>query len=216
VYRQIYQKQNIQVYRSMGYYGCMYPEVFKGLRKRGEKLLADHGLGELIFSSRTYQVEVLDPNHPDAWTFLQFDRRGKLRDRFCSCETKDCVHLAAALARIYGEHRRPLHERFDESFWNAVGTLVAYHADYVSPKKISKKTFRWKEGELECTIQGVKVKAQKELDKLIKDRVEETEETSIKFSGLDEEDLESWERGELTDHLRYELSVWADIARFFI
>src|SRR5262249_18356292 len=47
-------------------------------------------------------------------------------------------------------------------------------------------------------------------------RVEQTEETSLKFSNLSQEELILWREGRPSLQLRYELSYWSDLAKWLL
>src|SRR5690606_21266173 len=106
--------------------------------------LDQHAIGNIEFSGGTYQVQVKDlDTGEDAWSFLQFDTRGKLKDRFCSCEGSEdvsaCAHLAASYLRIFSGHDRPVHERFHRSLWNLLCHL-SWDSIGDDPKSMTQKT----------------------------------------------------------------------------
>lgn len=162
-------------------------------------------IGEIEFSGPTYQVQVDE----EFWPFVQFDEEGEIKDAFCTCESEKptCEHLEAAITRIYNGQTHPLHIRFAESFWNAVCKIFFekqltkvelghYVLDTVSHKRL-------------VSIKGDPAW----LAGVIENRVRETEQNSLKFSGLSYEELTLWREGRPSKELRYELSFWADLAK---
>jgi SNF2 family DNA or RNA helicase len=58
--------------------------------------------------------------------------------------------------------------------------------------------------------------AQKRFEEIVAERVEETEETSLKFSNLSADELASWRAGKASHQLQYELSFWSDLAKWLM
>lgn len=189
------------------------PDFLQKHRKKAEKLLAR--VGHTEFSGGTYQVQVSDESEPeDAWAFLQLGCDGTLTDGFCSCtqseDASQCVHLAAAFLYVYAGDGQPLHERFALSFWQSLCRLFAFKLG-CQPDLFIKKgksliiaphftvTAKTKAGE---TL----------LQEWIYHREIETEETSLKFNNLPQEEIEQWRQGRPSLALQYELSYWRDFA----
>lgn len=199
------------------------PSPLKRYQKQARDGLA-HGLArEIEFSGPTYQVLVIDPHtHKEEWAFLQLDALGRLKDSFCSCEqsgtTGGCIHQAIAFLHVYGSHPLPLHQRFDSSLWNK---LCRWCSDAMEGKPDQLKAT--KEGRFVCRGAGNKVifslkshtpDVQKKIEQMVFHRREETEETSLKFSNLSENEIAEWQRGKPTPQLSYELSFWSDLAKW--
>lgn len=197
-------------------------EILSSHRKRAEELIRSGRVGEVDFSGPTYQVQVFDGEDEEFWPFLQFDELGSLQDYFCPCheveEGAGCHHLAAALLRIFRESDLPLHERFEYSLWNALCRIFGERQGY-DPSILKR------EGEGEYICQAVTGKwlfslrakgkeAIKRLELLIERRVAETEENSLKFSALSQEEIARWREGRPSERLQYELSFWADLAKW--
>ena len=87
-------------------------------------------LRQLLFSGRTYQVEVEDPKE-SYWVFLQLDK-GLATDLFCSCGLDSCVHCQFASKLLQG--REPLHEDFEKSFWKELFFALQAEKDPVEKK----------------------------------------------------------------------------------
>ena len=178
-------------------------------KEPGQKLLEQGDVRTVVFSEGTYQVEVIDDE--EFWPFLQIDDRAHLRDCFCTCDeaekSKSCRHLAAAFLRIVGE-RQPVHVRFRDSLWNHLGKIFLgeeavwseENGSYVAKNGSNEEIF---------TIKG----NDPAVKEILFNRVEETEETSLKFSNLSEEDIEAWHAGRPSEWLTYELSIWSDLAK---
>ncbi len=191
-----------------------YPDFLEPYRTLGQTLK----VSGLQFSGPTYQVEVLDPHFTDPlWVFLQFDEREKIKDLFCSCEESTekgaCSHMAAACLYVLEKHRKPLHLLFEKSPFNSL-FLQLQEKLGTRPPKIEEGQNELKilteEGDLLFSVTG-NIEFFK---KFTKAKPEETEENSIKFSNLSEDELELYRTGRPTLHLRYELSFFSDIAKW--
>lgn len=192
-------------------------------KSEAEKYLAEGRVGDIEFSGSTYQVQLIDKNQEEAWAFLQLDAKGQIKDCLCSCEVFDeknaCVHVAAAYLRLFNGHALPLHQRFERSLWNK---LCRLYADRLgdAPSLITSGR-----GVYSCTSAGGKrvffakantAQGVKALQEIFQARVEETEETSLKFSNLPPEELRLWREGKPSAQLRYELSYWSDLAKWLL
>lgn len=190
----------------------------------GKQWLEEGKVGEVSFSSGTYQVEVRESTKKVYWPLLQIDDQGTLLDGLCNCEGKDpksCPHLAAAYFKIAPKGVPPLHVRFLNSFWNHLGQ-IAYHRHGGRPQE------KKKEGTslLFCdradpsvplvSLNPLTPASRKTLKKILCDRPKETEETSIKFSNLSPEELSLWKQGRAGFALLYELSFWSDLAKWWL
>ncbi|MDN3505993.1 MAG: DEAD/DEAH box helicase [Simkaniaceae bacterium] len=188
----------------------------------GKKLLDEKRVLGLLFSEGTYQIEVIAELNPKevVWPFMQISDVGEVMDAFCTCPAAEqkgsCLHLAASFLKIMKEE--PLHVRFKESLWNQIGWLCFDRlGDQPKNLKVSKGAYEGfsKAGKREILIKA-KPKAKKKLEEILYNRPVETEETSLKFSNLSQEELILWREGRPSDHLRYELSFWADLAKWWM
>lgn len=200
------------------------PDTLKPFQSLAQKYLAQGCVKHIEYSGSTYQVQVIDPkSKKDCWAFMQLDQRGQIKDSFCSCETSDdgssCVHIAAAFLKIYDDHASPLHQRFERSLWNRLCRLYADRMGYDTD--LLKSTGR---GQYTCEsvgrksvffIKGKNAKAISQLKELLQHRKVETEETSLKFSNLPQEEILLWREGKPSPELSYELSFWSDLAKWF-
>lgn len=181
-----------------------------------------HRVGEVDFSGPTYQIQVIDKKEDEFWPFLQFDAEGRLHDCLCSCESvgsdHGCIHLAVALDYLFAGGELPLHERFARSLWNQLCQIYAdrqgddlsiFHrlkrGHYVCESVTGKRLF---------SVAALGEEESDHLERLIEKRVAQTEENSLKFFGLSHEEIARWREGRPSDHLRYELSFWADLAKW--
>ncbi len=168
--------------------------------------------GDIEFSQHTYQVEVFGGEEA-LWPFIQFGEGNVIQDAFCSCDSEEtsCPHLAAACLRIYDGQSEPLHVRFDRSLWKRITEIFADRQGYGTDilEKVGEGHYQLKahSGKVLFSVRGSNVEA------MIEERVKETEETSLKFSGLSTEELALWREGRPSPFLRYELSFWADLAK---
>jgi superfamily II DNA or RNA helicase len=148
-------------------------------------------IGELLFSRATYQVEVKDKGI-SYWTFLQFNGLDQRTDAFCSCAMPECEHLAVAEARVRAGGQL-LHRQFEKSFWCALGQLCLD----LCGNQLAEP----------CGLVG--------FDQLLMGRPVETEGSSIKFAQLTQEERQAWKEGRPPAWLRFELSLWADLAKWW-
>lgn len=106
------------------------PKFLQPFQEQARLYLEQKSVGDIEFSGGTYQVQVVDSQkQEEVWAFLQFDDKGRIKDRFCSCEGVEpvsaCSHIAAAYLAIFGGKEVRLHERFQRSLWNQLGLLFA-------------------------------------------------------------------------------------------
>lgn len=190
------------------------------------KLLVANGLVHIIeFSGSTYQIQVEDvKNQQENWVFLQLNEKGAIKDSFCSCErekiTPFCAHIAAAFLKIYNNHSIPLHQRFYHSFWNRCcriyydrygddsSIFTSFSEESYSIDSISGKNLFF--------ITGRSPEAKKYLHELVNEKKVQTEETSLKFSDLSQEEINLWKEGRPSTQLKYALSFWNDFAHWFM
>jgi len=188
---------------------------------KASPLVQNQQVKEVFFSEGTYQVEVLDAK-ATFWPFLQFNDHGKLLDYFCICskaeKTRSCPHLAAAYLKIFNGHLEPLHVRFRDSLWNQLCQIAAKRHGY-EPSSLQKKEDYFATsvtGKKLFSIKALSVKGKKKLEDILWNRAKETEETSLKFSNLSSEELALWKEGRPSHFLRFELSFWSDLAKWWM
>lgn len=186
----------------------------------GKKLLSAKKIKGLIFSEGTYQAEVAAEKGKTFWPFLQMSEEGALTDGFCNCseESTSCPHLAAAYLQIMGEEDIPLHVRFRDSFWNYLCQMASRRHGY-DPECLEGKaefTALSPTGKLLFFVKAKTPKAKKKLSEIIVNRPLETEETSLKFFNLPQEELALWKQGSPSHNLQFELSFWSDLAKWWM
>ncbi|MFT5317304.1 MAG: superfamily II DNA or RNA helicase [Chlamydiales bacterium] len=200
-------------------------DLFDDYRVIAEEYLDKGYVGELSFSGRTYQIQVKDEQSgEEIWPFMQFSEEGLIKDYFCSCpaaeEAPACEHLAAACMRIFNGHPDPLHLRFKESLWNQLCELYAFRQGFDTDvlKKIGEGHYVCEavSGKTLFFVRGKSEDANRRLKIIIDERTVETEETSLKFSDLSQEDIALWREGRPRAPLRYELSFWSDFAKWLM
>lgn len=191
-------------------------------QKEAQRWLEEGRVGDIDFSGRTYQIQVTEPNGDEFWPFLQFGQDEELADAFCNCEAAEkqatCIHLSSALLRLYQGHHTPLHVRFQQSLWNCLCYLFARRQGYAATllEKIGEGRYRLKSvgGKTLFLIGAHHPEACARLTIVIEKRIIQTEENSLKFSGLSVEELVLWREGRPSVELQYELSFWSDLAKW--
>lgn len=200
------------------------PEYVSEYRKQADELLEAGAVGEPIFSRGTYQFEVLEKGKKKAFPFIQMKDDGTLTDSFCSCKVSEtgrgCPHLAAAYLRIFNGTEEPLHVRFRRSLWSRLFQMSSkrhgYDTDCLTKDKEGVYTCESKTKKPLFSIEATSAKAKKKLEMIVSDRPVETEETSIKFSNLPAEEIAAYRAGNASHGLRFELSFWADLAKWLM
>jgi superfamily II DNA or RNA helicase len=193
--------------------------------KKALALLKASQKGALLFSEGTYQIEIFDrPVKETFWPFFQLDDQGKIVDCFCTCKEaekkRSCPHLAAAYLKIFNKHSQPLHLRFRDSLWNQLCQIASRRHGY--DRSVlggnMKKGYR----ALSITkralfyVRPLTPQGEKRLLEIIASRPAETEETSLKFSNLSQQELLLWREGRPSYSLRFELSFWSDLAKWWM
>jgi len=202
------------------------PNILKRFQRQIEKDKTRIIASEVEFSGGTYQIQVLDHKlNTEEWVFLQLDNHGRLKDHFCSCQESEkgrgCIHQAIAYSHIYGSYTIPLHIRFNRSLWNYLCKYCAEQVPGTAPDILMVAS----PGHILCRTPNKKIlisiksntpQTTEAIQKLLLDREEQTEETSLKFSNLSPEEIESWQRGKASPQLAYELSFWSDLAKYLL
>lgn len=201
------------------------PTALKPFQKEGEKLLKEGKVKQVEFSGGTYQVQVIDDKkHQDVWSFIQLDERNNLKDSFCSCDESEdivaCPHIVAAYLHIFNSTKLPLHQRFEKSLWNKLCYLYSermkFNTNQFKPSSKGVYAIYSVSGKQLLLVQGTTVQAASHLKNILFERRPETEETSLKFSNLSEEEIILWKEGRPSAQLSYELSFWSDLAKWMM
>ncbi len=192
---------------------------------KGKALYKEGLIGQIIFSSGTYQIEVLDPAFEvPLWPFIQLDPNGKLLDCFCSCSseeaTSSCPHLVCAFLAIFRGTTEQLSTRYESSLWNKFCQIAAlrhgYEPSVLKKEKLGKYLALSETGKLLFSLEALTSKGKERLKEIIEDREVETEETSLKFSNLPIEEIALWKAGRPSHALKFELSFWSDLAKWWM
>lgn len=200
------------------------PESMLPFLQEGRALWKEGKVGEVLFSGRTYQVEILT-GKASLWTFLQFDESAHLVDAFCTCETSEkkgsCAHLAASFLRIYNHTEEPLHIRFKASLWYQLFFMAAKRHGYEKKvlKKGKKGGYYFCQSKTKKRLFSIEAKTKAAIEKVesfLAEKPLETEETSLKFSTLSAEEIALYKKGEAAPSLRFELSFWSDLAKWMM
>ena len=201
------------------------PDELKSYRRQAERELNRGAVKDIEFSGSTYQVLVEDPqSHENFWVFLQLEGIGEIKDAFCSAdhlsESSGCLHLTIAYLSLFKEFSEPLHQRFARSLWNHLCRLyeerLGDDPQLLEEESSGKYICHSHSGKKLFELQAFTPEANQVLDKIIRKRTQETEETSLKFSNLSYEDLSSWREGRPNPQLRYDLSFWSDLAKWWM
>lgn len=198
------------------------PENLKAYLLEAQNTLKNNLVKILEFSGPIYQIQV-DHNNQENFVFLQLDEKGGIKENFCTCNeentTSYCLHVAAAFLKVYNNHSLPLHTRFHHSLWNHCCRI--YFDRYGDKSEIFNKVndkyiIDSISGKNVFFIQGKTEEAKDYLKELIESKKVQTEETSLKFSNLSQEELSLWKEGRPSTELRYELSFWNDFAQWLM
>ncbi len=201
-------------------------EIIRGFKAKAIEYLQKKRIGEVTFSSQTYQIQILDlQNDKEFWPFIQFnEENSEISDCFCTCIQEDespyCEHLAAAILYIFRGNKKPLHIRFNHSLWNKLASIFAksqgYETDILQKEEDQTYTCYSNTNKKLLYIKALSDKSQEFLSSIIENRQVETEQTSLKFSNLPQEELTLWREGRPSESLRYELSFWSDLAKYLM
>lgn len=203
----------------------LLPNFLKRYKRLAEKLYASDAVKDVEFSGSTYQVQVVEPGTESGeWAFLQFDDRGILRDSFCSCPESEnnraCVHQATAYLYIYAVYAMPLHVRYERSLWNYLcrecAEIVGTKPEFIERRGEGYYLGGDEKGRELLSIKSANAKTTAFLEEMLFNRQRETEETSLKFSNLSEEEINRWRLGHPSFALAYELSFWSDLAKWLL
>ncbi len=185
------------------------PHSLEPFRDEASSLIKNGAIKALEFSGRTYQLHVFDPQAEETyWSFLHLNESGAISDSFCLCseenESSSCAHLAASFLKIYNGRAEPLHVRYETSFWRALFLNI--------DKKLGSSLKALKKEKV-FALKPLNKNGEAYLKELATKSVPPTEETSLKFSDLTEEELSQLRHGEMTPKLHYEFSFWSDLAK---
>lgn len=181
-------------------------------------------IGDIIFSRSNYQIKVQEKNTGQwLWIFIHLNHTYQIEESLCPCEQfmndQICVHIVAGYIVIFHSQPEPLHIRFEKSIWHSIFfyMFLVSEDDRISLSYTSNGyALLGSTGDIICKLSTKNPKSLKEIQDLFFDRVIETEETSMKFSHLSQEELELWRNNFPSQKLRYELSPWSDLAKRYM
>lgn len=166
---------------------------------------------QIEFVRGTYSVKVEEAGQY-FWPLLDFDSAGRLVDGLCVCEHPRCAHVKAALEAVTRGSFR-LHQLFEHHFWHHLFYELSQIAT-PSPGDFEKTPDGWSLllGKNSVRLEGSTPETISSILEFADKRPEYNERNSIKFSHLTEKESKEWARGRMGPWLRYQLSVWSDIA----
>lgn len=158
-------------------------------------------IGEIIFSHSNYQIKVWEKTTEQwLWIFIHLNHTYQLEESLCPCEQfmhhRICVHIVASYIVIFHSHPEPLHIRFERSIWHAIFSHMfrVSEEENLALSQDPEGYLLRSMGDIICRISTHGNKVAKEIEELFFHRVIETEETSMKFSHLPQEELELWRK----------------------
>ena len=192
----------------------------KVVLEEAKQLVRSRNVLNVIFSTNTYQVEVRS-NEAIYWTFLQFKSKDEFIDLFCECggnKDQGCRHLAASIQAIFRSYSEPIHVRYEGSLWKPLfqGAAELFDYDHRKLKKEGDSYVLSHQGSKKIEVLPKTARAKDHFKITVDERVEETEETSIKFSNLDSLEIENFKKKKPSKGLQFELSWWADLAKYLL
>lgn len=204
------------------------PSEIRKFSDPAKKILEKKGIGDVLFSEGTYEIEVKD-GKTSFFPFVQIKPDGSILDSFCSCKEQEkegaCKHIAAAYLKIFEKNGKPLHLHFKSSFWKSLFEAIAKKASYnfesfkykkSDRTKLDKYTLKEDDKEI-CSIEVKSAHLKKKFYQIYKSTRENLEE-SIKFSSLSFDDISLFKKGRVPEDLKFELSPFSDLAKelFFL
>lgn len=167
--------------------------------------LQDNAILHIEFSGPAYHIECA-LNGSSEWVFIQLKADYSVQDLFCGCQECSqsgyCIHMAIALLGIFNDTSLPLHQRF------ALSPFYTLCSEHYLENTVHKQSSSVTLGPLKCTGKIEPMLA------IIAKNEGQTEENSIKFSNLSDEDLREWNEGRPPSHLSFELSPFTDICKY--
>lgn len=198
-----------------------FSKKIKKFEVEAKKIIKAKNIKDILFADNIYEIEVFDPKtKSDHWPFLQLDDKKNILDAFCSCKTQEkegfCEHLAASYLYVT-KNDEPFHIKFKKSFWRALFKIASFQIGFdqklLKKKKIGSYRFVDK-SKLQIFSIEVQKKQIKKLEEILKEKPLD-ERTSLKYSGISLDEMNLIKEGRASDELKYELSFFSDIAKWF-
>ena len=197
-----------------------HPEFLEKYADEACHLVKAGAVKGVEFSRNTYVIQIQNDANDEACVFFQLNAADELQDSFCSCSEQDdqdaCMHLAVAWEYVFSEKDVSLSRRFEASFWKALALVAIDHSSYEVNIEHFSEECGYCPSSNKIRLEAKNEEGQTFLRKILLDRERETEETSIKFSGLSENELNYWREGRPSPELMFELSFWADLCKWFL
>ena len=195
-------------------------KLLQKFEKDGKKLLNANQIKDIIFSDNIYETQVRDSKLKTSfWPFLQIDKDKNILDAFCSCKTGEkqgfCEHLAAAFFYITKKNE-PIHVRFKKSFFNALFKIVSFYIGFEKKNLKKKKNgsyFYLSSSKKEFFYIETKGKEIERLEEYLKEKKEDKD--ALKYSAISLDDMNLIKEGRASDALKYEMSFFSDLAKWF-
>ena len=190
-------------------------------RLAGRRIKELGGIKDVVFSNRTYQVEVQEKGVEEPlWVVLDLDASGAIQDGFCSCVkaeyTQSCQHLAAGALAVFQENK-PIGQLYAESILHHLFFMAArrHGFDAEVMKRRDEKSFSAKVSnpDAECVITLKSAEAKQRFHECC-EKPAETEGNSIKFFNLSPEEMKRYRDGNASFELRFNLSFWSDFSKW--
>jgi len=201
------------------------PTRLSSFQQQTEKLFARKLIKDIEFSGSTYQILVEDPDtHHDYWVFLQLQGNEKIGDAFCSCEDghnlNGCLHLGIAYLSLFNQNGDSLHHRFHASLWYQLcqmyEEMVGSDENVLIQVDNGRYACQFRSEKIIFTIHALSSASVSILENILQNRKLETEETSLKFTNLSAEEILLWREGRPPAQLRFDLSFWSDLAKWWM
>ncbi len=193
-----------------------FKNLLQKFEKDGKELLSANKIKDIIFSDNIYEVQVYNLRSNDFfWPFLQIDKDKNILDAFCSCKTQErqgfCEHLSAAFFYIT-KKKEPIHVRFKKSFFYALFKIVSFYIGFDKNllQKKKKGTYFYSSFKKELFYIDAKGKESDKLEEYLKE-----EKDSLKYYAISLDEMNLLKEGRASDLLRYEISFFLDLAKWF-
>ncbi|NGX56131.1 MAG: ATP-dependent RNA helicase SrmB [Candidatus Anoxychlamydiales bacterium] len=195
---------------------------FSNLINKYKKEAIKNNAKEVVFSENIYEVEIVDSkNNKTYYPFLQIDDEKNIIDAFCTCSEQEknnfCSHITTAYLFVT-KNKEPLHVEFKKSFFYNIFKMISSHIGFDSKllKKINENTYHFL-NKTKKELFLIETKNKDSLKKLneILNAIAIDAEKSLKFSAHSFEEIKKYKEGLATDTLKYELSFFSDLAKWF-
>lgn len=173
-------------------------------------------------SQGAYQVAVIDERlNREFFILLQFSSVGILMDTLCDCQEHEehltCWHVKLAMDKIKSKEGTPLHILFKHSFWNhfcrALFAKSGQDKERIDSQNERSYIMKSDSGKLLFKLAIMNQEKEAFFYSTLLQRAKETEENSLKFLNLSQDEIALWRSGRPSFDLSYELSFFCDLAK---